>query len=71
MTSIGAVSAASFLNPASAVQNSGPQATRHHQHNQPTAADRDGDGIPDAPTSATNASGSAASILAQALNTIA
>lgn len=70
MISIGAVSAASFLNTANAVQNSGPQATRHHPRNQPTASDRDGDGIPDAPTSGASAS-PAASALSQALNTTA
>ena len=70
MTSIGAVSAASFLSSASVAQSSGPQATRRHQHNQPTAADRDGDGIPDAPASGASTA-SPASVLSQALNTMA
>ncbi len=68
MTSIGAVSTASFLNPANAVQNSGPQAMRHHRH--ASAADPDGDGVPDAPASSTS-SASAPPVLAQALNTMA
>ena len=70
MTSIGPISPASLINPASAPQSAGTQGARHHDHHQPTASDPDGDGIPDAPSSSASAA-SPASALSSALNTTA
>ncbi len=80
MTSIGAISPASYLaattatqgsvTQGSATQGSATQGVRHHHHQQASAADPDGDGDP-AATATTSASASPAAALTQALNTTA